>query len=682
MKKKTTTSKTDKAKAPKKVREMSASELKQYVSKLSENPDYAFLKKQKKSSVKKDASRESKPKGWRFKGDSYKKPSKKKIKEGGDDIYYEARPLHSDVSKDVKLAKGGGVGYKYVVNVGNIGNISCKTKAEAEKTYNEYVMQSESGKGRAGGEYVGLMIDGEPVKEHFGSNMDGDDEYAKGGAMSSFLSKAKKLGSKGFAKAKELGGKGVEKAKELAHEQKRKMALNVISQTKSKVGKEDKSALGKASSIVKKKFGLGGKVTNIDNEIATDSLKKEVKSKMKKGDDVIHFAFTDYGGDFLDKVAIEYFKKKYPKNIVSEDTAYSGENAFVFGKPATEWIKSSEDYPLGFENFEDYYYEQMNQEEYDGFELFLRDLDNEEYDFDFDAVLDWLIENKGGNYSVTTQGLDFSYSDLVSELEEEGLITKEEYAKGGSVHKRSIKMDNRYKARAKGVRKSRKYSTITMKDGSTFRRRNANQFYPDGVEGGIRYTENRLDHSDKFARGGSLDDTPKVYVADLEAYNGGSLQGDWLDLSEFDSGSEVMDKIQEMLESWSTPDNTKEEYAIHDYEGFPESMYSESMGESDFDDIITAYKVSQDRSIPMSVVGSIMSDYSPRDLESWIDDNYEGEFSSDEELAESVIDSMLKNLATRHSLAILTMSDMAETLLTITPNTMVTIFAITKIKQR
>jgi len=52
--------------------------------------------------------------------------------------------------------------------------------AEAEKTYKEYVEQSESGVGRASGEYVGLYVDGEPVKEHFGTN---EDEYAKGGSM-------------------------------------------------------------------------------------------------------------------------------------------------------------------------------------------------------------------------------------------------------------------------------------------------------------------------------------------------------------------------------------------------------------------------------------------------------------------------------------------------------------------
>jgi len=48
--------------------------------------------------------------------------------------------------------------------------------------------------------------------------------------------------------------------------------------------------------------------------------------------------------------------------------------------------------------------------------------------------LSWLLENKGGYYSLTTQGLDFYADDLTQELLEEGLIEKsEEYARGGVI---------------------------------------------------------------------------------------------------------------------------------------------------------------------------------------------------------------------------------------------------------
>ena len=68
---------------------------------------------------------------------------------------------------------------EYVVNVGNIGNITCDTRKEAEQVYNKYVAMSKSGKGRAGNEHVSLMIDGEPVKEHFADTS--NEEVTKGG---------------------------------------------------------------------------------------------------------------------------------------------------------------------------------------------------------------------------------------------------------------------------------------------------------------------------------------------------------------------------------------------------------------------------------------------------------------------------------------------------------------------
>ena len=80
----------------------------------------------------------------------------------------------------------------------------------------------------------------------------------------------------------------------------------------------------------------------------------------------------------------------------------------------------------------------MNEAEYESFGYFLDDLERDDYTFDNEEVMSWLMENKGGYYSMTTQGLDFSYSDLTDELIEEGLISKEdeddeEYAKGGGI---------------------------------------------------------------------------------------------------------------------------------------------------------------------------------------------------------------------------------------------------------
>lgn len=62
---------------------------------------------------------------------------------------------------------------EYSVVVGNIGTVyDGSNKTAALKAYNTYVKQSKSMVGRAGGEEVNLMQDGEPIKTHYGSNSD------------------------------------------------------------------------------------------------------------------------------------------------------------------------------------------------------------------------------------------------------------------------------------------------------------------------------------------------------------------------------------------------------------------------------------------------------------------------------------------------------------------------------
>jgi hypothetical protein len=57
------------------------------------------------------------------------------------------------------------------VIVGNIGSVyRGESSDEAVSTYREYVKQSQSGRGRAGGEPVTLFRDGEIYREHMGSN--------------------------------------------------------------------------------------------------------------------------------------------------------------------------------------------------------------------------------------------------------------------------------------------------------------------------------------------------------------------------------------------------------------------------------------------------------------------------------------------------------------------------------
>lgn len=58
---------------------------------------------------------------------------------------------------------------EYEVNVGNIGNISCSSKSEALSRFDEYVRQSKASSGRASGEDVVLLKNGEIIREYNGT---------------------------------------------------------------------------------------------------------------------------------------------------------------------------------------------------------------------------------------------------------------------------------------------------------------------------------------------------------------------------------------------------------------------------------------------------------------------------------------------------------------------------------
>jgi len=60
---------------------------------------------------------------------------------------------------------------------------------------------------------------------------------------------------------------------------------------------------------------------------------------------------------------------------------------------------------------------------------------------------------------------------------------------------------------------------------------------------------------------------PRIYIADLGAYNAGNLHGCWVDANQ---------EPDEMLTDWETECGpVPDEYAIHDYEGFGKIKISE-----------------------------------------------------------------------------------------------------------
>ena len=192
----------------------------------------------------------------------------------------------------------------------------------------------------------------------------------------------------------------------------------------------DNNAIGTGADLNFNQYGGGGKISSSDEGTGSQDLKEKAQAKIDKGLTVIHFGYTDYGGTFGDRVAIAYFKKHHPKNILWENSGYNGENAFVFGKVADEYLEETAKYPLGYEDIEDFYYEMQNKQEEKDYKDFVKDL-KRTYKVS-PNTLSWLMENKSGYYNLEPNMLDFSSEDLTNELVEEGLITIKKMAKGGN----------------------------------------------------------------------------------------------------------------------------------------------------------------------------------------------------------------------------------------------------------
>jgi hypothetical protein len=94
------------------------------------------------------------------------------------------------------------------------------------------------------------------------------------------------------------------------------------------------------------------------------------------------------------------------------------------------------------------------------------------------------------------------------------------YKEGGELGNKSL--DKKYAAIGAGERTSKKFATIRKSDGTSFKRKNANQYYPDGVPGGEDYTEKRRNRTDKgvwYEEGGGVEMAAKGMQIYEEIYS-------------------------------------------------------------------------------------------------------------------------------------------------------------------
>lgn len=83
---------------------------------------------------------------------------------------------------------------------------------------------------------------------------------------------------------------------------------------------------------------------------------------------------------------------------------------------------------------------------------------------------------------------------------------------------------------------------------------------------------------------------PKIFITDYASYNNGSQFefGHWINLKDYSDADELMEYIKNHfaeVDKISPLDSPREELMITDFEGFPETLYSESMGFEQFDKI-------------------------------------------------------------------------------------------------
>jgi antirestriction protein len=259
-------------------------------------------------------------------------------------------------------------------------------------------------------------------------------------------------------------------------------------------------------------------------------------------------------------------------------------------------------------------------------------------------------KNEGFSWFVSDvdyDGEDDNEQEYGVHLTDNGLLelaneVGDNYAKGGGVRKvgnreysygRNWTNDHRHvndseEHEVKYTRKG-KFLGIFAKGGSVTNERlhvNKDEDYE------VRYSKPRparkgyLGKRDFMA--GGMVETPKIYVADLEAYNNGRLVGEWLDLTDYNDADELMDAIQEVLKK-----SGGEEYAIHDYEYLPSSMYSEYMGYKDFVEIYEMMDLANEKDLPLDVVMDIVSQFDRSAL-----DEFQGVYDSEQDFAEELVD--------------------------------------------
>jgi len=183
------------------------------------------------------------------------------------------------------------------------------------------------------------------------------------------------------------------------------------------------------------------------------------------------------------------------------------------------------------------------------------------------------------------------------------------------------------------VYKNGDYQNINLNKGGALKNERKHVNHNEDYE--IRYAKPRPSRKGykgarKFMAGGVNNETPRIYVANLEAYNNGKLVGIWLDMGDYDDAEELMREINNFIKN-----SGGDEYAIHDTENIPSSLYSEYMGENDFQEIYNMMELAEENHLPLEVVMMVRNEYGESAVQEFI-----GKYDNEEDFAEQLVDDL------------------------------------------
>ena len=123
-------------------------------------------------------------------------------------------------------------------------------------------------------------------------------------------------------------------------------------------------------------------------------------------------------------------------------------------------------------------------------------------------------------------------------------------------------------------------------------------------------------------------DNSQIYVACLASYNAGCLSGKWI--TPADTEEKLQAQIDAILKA--SPEPEAEEWAIHDYDNFPD------LGEHpNFESIIKVIKAQKEHGI--NEINAFIKCHSVEDLEHF-EDSYSGEYDSFRDYAIELFDEL------------------------------------------